>query len=159
MSLNEEVSYIEEVSDTELYDDTYQERSLILKEPTVIYKSKITFTGGVNDMSKYIQSYYSMYFNNSLWLVIQYETFSMIYTSNSAYIIHPYKSREYIHHNTPYVVNRVNQPLDIIISDKLARVRYIEPYGDCVYNADFNFSGMYKFKVTELGLISMLNKK
>jgi len=159
MSLNEEVYYIEEVSDTELYDDTYQERSLILKEPAVIYKSKITFTGGVDDMSKYIQSYYSMYFNDSLWLVIQYETFSIVYRSNSAYITHPYKTREYIDNNTPYVVNRINQPLDIIISDKRARVRYIEPYGDCVYNADFNFSAMYKFKVTELALISMLNKK
>jgi hypothetical protein len=155
MSLNDEVSD----TDEELYDDTYQERSLILKQPPIIYKSTITFTGGVDDMRKYIQSYYSMYFNDCLWLVIQYETFSTVYRSNSAYITHPYKSREYIDNNTPYVVNRVNQPLDIIISDKLVRVRYIKPYGDCVYNADFNFFATYKFKVTELSLISILTKK
>lgn len=149
------MSHIEEhTSDTE-----ESNISLILKEPTGTYKSTITFTGGVDDMRKYIDSYYSMYFNDALWLVIKYETFSTVYKSNSAYITTPYKTKEYIDYNTPYVVNRVNQPLDIIISEKRARVRYIEPYGDCVYNADFTFFAMYKFKVSELKLMTILNKK
>ena len=136
--------------------------SLIVKQPIATYKSTVTFTGGVTDMRKYIQSYYSIYFNDTLWLVIQYKNhneFTMIYKSNCAYIILPYKTREYITHNTPYVVNRVNQPLDIIISQEKVYVTYIEPYGDCVYHADFKFSARYECKISELQLITMLNKK
>ena len=148
------MSDIEDVSDTEECNI-----SLIVKNPIDKYKSTVTFTGGVPDMCKYIDSYYSMYFNDALWLVILYTEFSIVYKSECAYITPPYKTKEYIDYNTPYVVNRVNQPLDIIISEKLARVRYIEPYGDCVYNADFTFFAMYKFKVSELTLMTILNKK
>jgi len=109
----------------------------------------------------YIKSY-SLYFNESLWLIITFRTtntFSMIYNSNRAYITGPFKTREYIDYNTPYIVNRPNQPLYIIISDRVAHVAYEEPYGDVLYNSDFEFYDRYESEISELRLMTIVKKK
>jgi hypothetical protein len=72
----------------------------------------------------------------------------MIYMSNRAYITALFKTREYIQYNTPYVVNRPNQQLYIMISDRLAHVTYEDPYGDVIYyNSDFQFYDRYECEI------------
>jgi hypothetical protein len=83
----------------------------------------------------------------------------MIYNSNRAYITGLFKTREYIDYNTPYVVNRPNQPLYIIISDKMVHVTYEEPYGDVLYNSDFEFYDRYESEISELTLMTIVKKK
>lgn len=117
----------------------------------------------------YINSY-SIYFKDALWLVIHFKStsgttstsgaskeFSMIYRSNSMYITGIFKTKEYIEYNTPYVVNRPNQPLHIIISDNRVHVTYEEQYGVVLYNADFKFFAKYESVVSELQLMTILN--
>jgi hypothetical protein len=81
----------------------------------------------------------------------------MIYNSNRAYITGPFKTREYIDYNTPYVVNRPNQPLYIIICDWCVTVTYEEPYGGTLYNSVFKFFAKYESVVSELQLMTIIN--
>lgn len=73
------------------------------------------------------------------------------------YITGIFKTKEYIEYNTPYVVNRPNQPLHIIISDNRVHVTYEEQYGVVLYNADFKFFAKYESVVSELQLMTILN--
>jgi hypothetical protein len=82
----------------------------------------------------------------------------MIYKSDSAYITGPFKTREYITHYTPHVVNRSKQPLYIIICKERVHVTYEQPYRLVLYNADFKFYARYEYKVSELELMTMLKK-
>ena len=151
-----------------IFIDLYGEEviPLIVNTPPVdTYKTKLVYASIIPEIGIYINSY-SIYFKDALWLVIHFKStsgatndFSMIYTSNRMYVTGPFKTREYIIHNTPYVVNRPNQPLYIIMSDWRVRVTYENRYREVLYNSDFEFYARYEYKVSELQLMTMLNNK
>ena len=68
------------------------------------------------------------------------------------YTTGPFKTREYIDYNTPYVVNRPNQPLHITICHWCVSVTY----GGVLYNSDFKFFAKYESLVSELQLMTIL---
>ena len=148
--------------DEELIPLTVELIPLIVKRPVDVYKTTLIYASNIPEIGKYINSY-SIYFKDSLWLVIQFEStsreFSMIYTSKRMFITGPFKTREYIIYNTPYVVNRPNQPLYIIISSEWVHVMYEKRYRDVLYNSHFEFYERCESKVSELQLMTMVNNK
>lgn len=142
---------------------------LIVKTPVRTYKNTLIHASSIADIGKYIHSY-TIYFKDSLWLVIHFKSlcgaggadgagkdFSMIYTSKIMYTTGPFKTREYIDYNTPYVVNRPNQPLHITICHWCVRVTYEERYGGVLYHSAFKFFAKYESVVTELQLMTIIN--
>jgi hypothetical protein len=131
---------------------------LIIRKPKTTYKTKLVYSSIITSkIGEYINSY-TIYFNETSWLVIQFNGFSIVYKGLQLFVTGPFKTREYIDYNTHNVVNRPNQPLYIIISHLTARVTYEEPHGDVLYNSHFDFYGRYEYKVTELELMTLVYK-